>query len=60
MKGVNVYENHITCNVVRLILKHMNPKADVDLVESLVEYIMEEADEAYAMGIEQGKARRAS
>ena len=60
MKGVNVYKNQITCNVVRLILKHMNPKTDLDLVESLVEYILEEAGEAYEMGIAQGETKRAS
>ena len=60
LKGVNVYKNHITCSVVRLILKHMNPKTDLDLVERLVEYIMEEADEAYEMGIAQGVTKRAS
>ena len=56
--NVEVYKNHITCSVVRLILKHMNPKAEVDLVESLVDYIMEETQAAFEMGMEQGKEGR--
>ena len=60
LKGVNVYKNYITCKVVGLIIKYMNPKTNFDLVESLVEYIMEEADEAYEMGIAQGETKRAT
>ena len=58
MGDIEVYKNHITCSVVRLILKHMNPKAEVDLVESLVDYIMEETQAAFEMGMEQGKEGR--
>ena len=58
MGDIEVYKNHITCSVVRLILKHMNPKAEADLVESLVDYIMEETQAAFEMGMEQGKEGR--
>jgi len=51
--NVEVYKNHITCSVVRLILKHMNPKEEVDLVESLVDYIMDETQAAFEMGVTQ-------